>query len=101
MVKDRIPSQNHVLIFAYGSNMDLQQMKERRPDSDLESFIAEARNWALCFPRESDKRKGGVGSIEGRQGASVWGVVFTVSERDLARLDRREGVLIGAYTRGP
>ena len=81
--------------------MDLAQMKERCPNSDLGFFIAEARDWELRFPRKSDKRKGGVGSIERKQGSSVWGVVFSVIERDLERLDRREGVLIGAYTRCP
>jgi cation transport regulator ChaC len=91
----------NVLIFAYGSNMDLAQMKERCPNSDLASFVAEARGWKLRFPRESERRKGGVGSIEKLDRSSVWGVVFSVNERDLGRLDRREGVLIGSYTRGP
>jgi cation transport regulator ChaC len=81
--------------------MDLGQMKERCPNSDLASFIAEARGWRLCFPRESEKRKGGVGSIERQAESSVWGVVFSVNESDLKRLDRREGALIGSYTRGP
>jgi gamma-glutamylcyclotransferase len=92
--------ERNVLIFAYGSNMDMEQMTERCPESALAPFVAEARDWKLCFPRESTKRKGGVGSIEREKGSSVWGVVFSVSERDLKRLDRREGVLIGSYTRG-
>lgn len=92
---------SELLIFAYGSNMDTAQMKERCPNSRLETFIAEARGWKLCFPRRSEKRKGGVGSIERHQGSSVWGVVFSVNDKDLKTLDRREGVLIGAYTRGP
>jgi gamma-glutamylcyclotransferase (GGCT)/AIG2-like uncharacterized protein YtfP len=87
------------LVFAYGSNMDPAQMRERCPESDLSWFIAEARGWRLCFPRESKKRKGGVGSIVKSEEASVWGVVFTVSERDLARLDSCEGVPGGAYNR--
>jgi len=94
-------SPNNVLIFAYGSNMDLQQIKERCPNSDLASFLAEARGWKLCFPRESNKRKGGVGSIEREEGSSVWGVVFSVNERDLASLDSHEGVPRGRYARGP
>jgi cation transport regulator ChaC len=94
------PPPSSVLIFAYGSNMDLAQMRERCPNSSLAAFVAEARDWKLCFPRESTKRKGGVGSIEREEGSSVWGVVFSVSERDLRRLDRHEGVFIGSYTRG-
>ena len=88
------------LVFAYGSNMDPAQMRERCPESDLAWFIAEAKGWKLCFPRKSAKRKGGVGSIIQTEGASVWGVVFTVSGRDLIRLDTYEGVPSGAYTRG-
>ena len=80
------------LVFAYGSNMDPAQMRERCPESDLSWFIAEAREWRLCFPRRSDKRKGGVGSIVADKAKSVWGVVFSVSECDMKRLDRFEGV---------
>lgn len=80
--------------------MDPAQMRERCPNSALSAFVAEARDWKVCFPRESTKRKGGVGSIEKQRDTSVWGVVFSVSELDLPRLDRREGVLIGSYTRG-
>lgn len=87
------------LVFGYGSNMDPAQMRERCPESDLTWFIAEARGYKLCFPRKSIKRKGGVGSITPVQDASVWGVVFAVSKRDLARLDDYEGVPKQAYTR--
>ena len=87
------------LIFAYGSNMDPAQMRERCPESDLWWFVAEARDWKLYFPRKSHRRRGGVGSITKQVGSSVWGVVFAVSERDLARLDRYEGVSSHAYRR--
>jgi gamma-glutamylcyclotransferase (GGCT)/AIG2-like uncharacterized protein YtfP len=87
------------LVFVYGSNMDPAQMRERCPESDLSWFIAEAPGWKLCFPRQSEKRKGGVGSIVEEAKSSVWGVVFTVSERDLLRLDRYEGVGSKAYKR--
>jgi gamma-glutamylcyclotransferase (GGCT)/AIG2-like uncharacterized protein YtfP len=80
------------LVFAYGSNMDPAQMRERCPESDLSWFIAEARDWKLCFPRKSERRKGGVASIARGEGSSVWGVVFGVSDRDLLRLDKYEGV---------
>jgi hypothetical protein len=46
------------LVFAYGSNMDPAQMRERCPESDLGWFTAEARGWRLYFPRESKKRRG-------------------------------------------
>jgi gamma-glutamylcyclotransferase (GGCT)/AIG2-like uncharacterized protein YtfP len=86
-------------VFAYGSNMDPAQMRARCPESALVWFIAEARDKALWFPRKSEKRKGGVGSLKDEKGKSVWGVVFAVSLRDLVRLDRFEGVPGGSYER--
>lgn len=79
-------------VFAYGSNMDPAQMRERCPGSDLSWFVAEARGCKLCFPRRSKSRKGGVGSIVPDETKSVWSVVFSVSARDLKRLDGFEGV---------
>jgi cation transport regulator ChaC len=87
------------LVFAYGSNMDLEQMRERCPGSDLRPFVAEARGWRLCFPRRANKRRGGVGSVIRHLGESVWGVVFRVTPEDLRTLDKREGVFIDAYHR--
>lgn len=87
------------LVFAYGSNMDPTQMRERCPESDLAWFIAEAPGWRLYFPRASKKRNGGVGSIVQSANDTVWGVVFSVSKRDLTRLDSYEGIPSGAYTR--
>jgi hypothetical protein len=81
-------------VFAYGSNMDLSQMRERCPNSKdkLQPFIAKADGWKLCFPRHSDRRQGGVGSIVSAKGQAVWGVVFGLTLEDLAKLDRSEGV---------
>ena len=79
-------------VFAYGSNMDPAQMRERCPGSSLTWCVAEARGWSLHFPRKSEKRRGGVGSIIALPESSVWGVVFSISERDLFRLDSFEGV---------
>jgi cation transport regulator ChaC len=86
------------LVFGYGSNMDPAQMRERCPESDLAWFIAQAQNRTLWFPHNSGKRKGGVGSLKESEGDVVWGVVFSVSVRDLKRLDRFEGVS-HSYTR--
>lgn len=87
------------LVFAYGSNMDPNQMRERCPASDLAWFIASARGFKLVFPRESINRRCGVGSIQPEIGETVWGVVFAVSQQDLPRLDEFEGVGSGAYER--
>lgn len=87
------------LVFAYGSNMDPAQMQERCPNSSLSPFVAEARGWKVGFPRESKRRRGGVGSVIREKDSSVWGVVFSVSSCDLSGLDRFEGVGVNAYRR--
>jgi gamma-glutamylcyclotransferase (GGCT)/AIG2-like uncharacterized protein YtfP len=88
-------------VFAYGSNMDLTQMGERCPNSKdrFQPFPAKADGWKLWFPRHSERRQGGVGSIVSAEGEAVWGVVFGLTPEDLARLDRSEGVLVSAYRR--
>lgn len=91
--------QENEMVFGYGSNMDLTQMQQRCPDSELTPFIAEARKWRLYFPRHSKKRRGGVGSITADANSSVWGVVFSVCSKDLKRLDSYEGVNSGSYKR--
>ncbi|HVS88132.1 MAG TPA: gamma-glutamylcyclotransferase family protein [Candidatus Acidoferrum sp.] len=90
------------LVFAYGSNMDLAQMKKRCPDSKdkFQPFVAKAEGWKLCFPRYSSDREGGVGSIIRIPGEIVRGVVYRVTtSEDMKRLDRREGVFNDKYHR--
>ncbi len=78
------------LYFAYGSNMDEFQMRERCPSAKFR-FVAKLRNHELCFPRESRGRRGGVSSIEPSLRKVVWGVVWAVSEADLRKLNSCEG----------
>jgi gamma-glutamylcyclotransferase (GGCT)/AIG2-like uncharacterized protein YtfP len=88
-------------VFAYGSNMNLSQMNERYPNSKdrFQPFLAKADGWKLCFPRRSDRRQGGLGSIVPADGEVVWGVVFGLTLEDLARLDQSEGVFANVYRR--
>ena len=88
-------------VFVYGSNMDLAQMSERCPNSrdKFQPFVAKAEGWRLWFPRYSERRQGGVGSIAPANGEVVWGVVFGLTLEDLVRLDRSEGVFVSAYRR--
>jgi len=78
------------LYFAYGSNMDEAQMKERCPSAKFR-FVAKLRNHELCFPRKSLGRHGGVSSVGPYPPKVVWGVVYEVSEEDLNNLDSCEG----------
>lgn len=100
------PARETFLYFAYGSNMDIQQIKERCADAEIVGS-GHLPGYALCFPRMSVKRKCGVSSVEPFAGGEVWGVVYRLTATDLALLDRNEGYQSGrdrhlnSYTRLP
>jgi gamma-glutamylcyclotransferase len=78
------------LYFAYGSNMDEQQMRVhcptfRRVDS------ACLHGHRLAFTRRSIVSGTGVADVVAAAGADVWGVLFEVGDGDLEALDRKEG----------
>lgn len=79
-----------MLYFAYGSNMDCAQMRERCPSASFVA-VAELRDYKLAFTRESKHRRCGVADAVQMEGRSVWGVVYQVSELDLEALDEAEG----------
>ena len=79
-----------VKYFAYGSNLDLPQMKRRCPSSKLISK-GSLSGYRLTFNRFSSGWGGGVADVIQDQGSKVWGLVFELSDTDLERLDRYEG----------
>lgn len=89
-----------MLYFAYASNMWSAQMKERCPQS---CFYSKAilHDYALCFPRTCEGRwgKGGVAGVCKAAGDRVEGVLYEVTEKDIAALDQFEGVEDGDYYR--
>ena len=76
--------------FAYGSNMDPRHMGEHCPEATtvgpgrLEGFRME-------FTVYSDRWGGGAANIEPDPGGHVWGVVWEVTDEDLAALDTYVG----------
>jgi len=76
--------------FAYGSNMNREQMKERCPDSVL---IGKAvlSNYKIAFTIFSKKRNCGCADIIPSDGDEVWGLLYKISPEDLKKLDREEG----------
>lgn len=67
---------------AYGSNMSVEQMSRRCPDAELVG-TAELPGWRLLFK--------GCATIEERDGYSVPVLVWRISDKDEASLDRYEG----------
>jgi gamma-glutamylcyclotransferase (GGCT)/AIG2-like uncharacterized protein YtfP len=78
------------MYFAYGSNLDLIQMKRRCPSSKLISK-GSLSGYRLTFNRFSSGWGGGVADVIQAQDSKVWGLVFEISDTDLERLDRYEG----------
>ena len=76
--------------FAYGSNLDLPQMKRRCPSSKLISK-GSLSGYRLTFNTFSSGWGGGVADVIQDQGSKVWGLIFELSDTDLERLDRYEG----------
>jgi gamma-glutamylcyclotransferase (GGCT)/AIG2-like uncharacterized protein YtfP len=79
-----------MLYFAYGSNLDLDQMRERLPDVRVVGLAA-LRDHRLTFPLYFERWGGGTAGVTHAHGGTVWGVLYEVSEADLAVLDAHEG----------
>lgn len=79
-----------MLYFAYGSNMDWDQMRERCPSARFVG-VAKLPGHRLAFSRRSRKRNCGVADAVEDQGSDVWGVVYEIDDQDIARLDVAEG----------
>jgi len=75
--------------FAYASNLNQKQMKERCPDSKP-LFTAVLPNYKLVFTGWSRQWRGGMASIKSYRGDRVRGAIYEVTEACLQKLDRYE-----------
>lgn len=76
--------------FAYGSNLDQNQMTKRCPESKLID-VAFLEDYRLDFTIYSEDRNSGCADIVKEKGKRVWGLVYSVSKNDLEKLDKYEG----------
>jgi len=83
-----------MLYFAYGSNMDLKQIKERCKSSEFKG-IALLPDYKLIFPQRSKNRGCNVASVMPETGSEVWGVVYDIPEKEVSNLDKTEGYIEG------
>jgi gamma-glutamylcyclotransferase (GGCT)/AIG2-like uncharacterized protein YtfP len=81
-----------VLYFAYGSNLDGEQMRESCPGARLRHPSARLDGYELDFRRRSQRWQAGAADIVARAQASVCGCVWELAEEEVAALDVREGV---------
>lgn len=76
------------MYFAYGSNMNLEQMGFRCPDAEVvETVRLEGYRLAFC----GNDSNSGVATILPEEGSHVDGVLWQISEQDEKRLDYYEG----------
>lgn len=75
--------------FAYGSNLDADQMRERCPSSRV-TRPARLADHRLEFTHRSSRWGGGAADVVSARGSVVWGVVYALHPDDVARLDRFE-----------
>lgn len=59
--------------------------------------VASLSGYQLIFPRFLESREGGVASIEKKENATIWGVVYEIDEICEKELDRKEDVHLGRY----
>jgi gamma-glutamylcyclotransferase len=79
-----------LLYFAYGSNLDVDQMRMRCPTA-RPLVRAQLRDHRLEFTHLSSRWGGGAADILPHPGESVWGALYAVEPADLPKLDRFEG----------
>jgi len=83
--------------FAYGSNLDKKQMKERCPEY-RPMTTAILPNYRLIFSGWSRAWHGGGATIRPFKGDKVKGAIYEITDKDPAKLDVYEGYP-GNYTR--
>jgi hypothetical protein len=79
-----------MLYFAFGSNLDPDQMKVRCPGHRVVGMAA-LRDHKLIFPTYSPGWDGGVASLQLSHGNDVWGILYDLTDDDLRSLDGYEG----------
>ncbi|WP_419168277.1 hydantoinase B/oxoprolinase family protein [Halobacteriovorax sp.] len=93
----KAPDEGEHLVFGFGSNMDISQIRKRCPSS---SFVTRARldGYELRYTTYSEVRKGGVADMYEAPGKSMWGAIYRLNDHDLATLDEIE-CSMNNYTR--
>lgn len=86
------------LYFAYGSNMDQDQMKERCPSAVLIG-TATLADYHLVFTIFSPKRQCGCADIVQSSDDTVYGLLYRLTDADMEAMDTFEGVPLHHYRR--
>ena len=88
---------SEILYFAYGSNLDANQMLKRIGSNPV-AKRAKLTDYKLCFNKLAADGSRYANIIEDGTGV-VWGVVYSCTPHAIENLDRDEGVPGGHYRR--
>ncbi|KAK9526855.1 hypothetical protein VZT92_015532 [Zoarces viviparus] len=89
------------MYFAFGSNLLKERLQLANPTATFHTtgrLKDHELNFGLREKIEHTIWHGGVATIASCPGADVWGVIWTLSNEDLPRLDKQEGVNKGIYS---
>ena len=78
-------------VFAYGSNMCSGRFRAYGVSPEEVGRAAVLPGHRLQFNKKSTDDKSGKANIAAQPGSDVWGVLYTVSDADLDKLDKGEG----------
>jgi hypothetical protein len=78
-------------VFAFGSNMCTGRFLAYEVSPDGPGKAAMLTGYRLVFNKRSTKDGSGKANVERQEGSVVWGVLYTVPDGDLDKLDHGEG----------
>ncbi len=82
-----------VWYFAYGANMHDGAFLARRRMQPMDWRVGRIRDYRLRFNLEGrPKGRAAPANIGSQQGAEVWGVLYSITRRELVRLNASEGI---------
>lgn len=82
--------------FSFASNMNHDQMTDRCPSAQKVG-IGILQNHEIVFNRKGSYRPGGVASVQQKDGARVYGVIWKINPSEFSELDKSEDMT--AYRR--
>ena len=89
----------HLWYFGYGSNMSRSIFLNRRGMHPLVVRRGRLDDYQLRFNLPVGPGERGVANLEPQVGACTWGILYLLTADEFDRLDRTEGVHMGAYNR--
>ena len=85
--------------YAYGSNMDKEQMEERKIEFVPERLKGLLKNWQLVFNKKRQRDGAGVGNLIPKDDSLVEGIIYKINRESMKELDKAEGAPTHHYFR--